>query len=104
MGELGLHRPLEGSRDKVDVTYVLWRGIGLRQLEKEYVKWKKIEAGNDLTKFNKIAISLIEPPSPYLFDMILDVLGRGIKEKPPGVGLMLFADDIVLCSTRREHA
>ena len=22
----------------------------------------------------------------------------------PGVGLMLFADDIVLCSTRREHA
>ena len=23
--------------------------------------------------------------SPYLFDMILDVMGRGIKEQPPGV-------------------
>ena len=23
--------------------------------------------------------------SPYLFDMILDVIGRGIKEQPPGV-------------------
>ena len=39
--------------------------------------------------------------SAYLFDMILDVMGRGIKEQPPWC--MLFADDIVLCSTRSEH-
>ena len=39
--------------------------------------------------------------SPYLFDMILDVMGQGIKEQPPWC--MLFADDIVLGSTRREH-
>ena len=39
--------------------------------------------------------------SPYLFDMILDVMGRGTKEQPPW--RMLFADDIVLCSTRRDH-
>ena len=39
--------------------------------------------------------------SPYLFDMILDVMGRGIKEQPPWC--MLFADDIVLCSTRIDH-
>ena len=39
--------------------------------------------------------------SPYLFDMILDVMRRGIKEQPPWC--MVFADDIVLCSTRREH-
>ena len=39
--------------------------------------------------------------SSYLFDMILDVMGRGIKEQPPWC--MLFADDIVLCSTRRDH-
>ena len=45
---------------------------------------------------------------PYLFDMIPDVMGRGMKikgkvdkEQPPWC--MLFADDIVLCSTRREH-
>ena len=42
--------------------------------------------------------------SPCLFDMILmilDVMGRGIKEQPPWC--MLFSDNIVLCSTRREH-
>ena len=37
--------------------------------------------------------------SPYMFNMILD--GTGIKEQLPWC--MLFADDIVLCSTRREH-
>ena len=39
--------------------------------------------------------------SPHLFDMILDVMGRGIKEQPPWC--MRCADDIVLCSTRRDH-
>ena len=38
--------------------------------------------------------------SPYLFDMILDVMGRGIKEQH---WCMLFADDIVLSSNRRDH-
>ena len=33
--------------------------------------------------------------------MILDVMGPGIKEQPPWC--MLFADVIVLCSTRRYH-
>ena len=39
--------------------------------------------------------------SPYLFDLVMDVLGRGVKEQPPWC--MQFADDIVLCSTRREE-
>ena len=38
--------------------------------------------------------------SPYLFDMIPNVMGRGIKVQPPW--WMLFADDIVLCSTIEE--
>ena len=33
--------------------------------------------------------------------MILDVMGRGIKEQAPWC--MLFADDILLCSTRIDH-
>ena len=37
--------------------------------------------------------------SPYLFDMILDVMERGIKEKPPWC--MLFADDVV-CAVLEE--
>ena len=39
--------------------------------------------------------------SPYLFDMILDVMGPGIKHQPPSC--MLFANDIIMCSTRRYH-
>ena len=39
---------------------------------------------------------------PYLFDMILDLMGRDTKEQPPP-WCMLFADNIVLCSTRRDH-
>ena len=31
----------------------------------------------------------------------MDALGRGIQEQPPGC--ILFADDIVLCSTRIEE-
>ena len=41
--------------------------------------------------------------NPYLFDMILDVMGRGIKEQNPWCMLFIIADDIVLCSTRRDH-
>ena len=38
--------------------------------------------------------------SPYLFAMIMDVLAHGIKDRSPWY--MLYADDIVLCGTRRE--
>ena len=39
--------------------------------------------------------------SLYLFDIILDMMGRSTEEQPPWC--MLFADDIVLCSTRIYH-
>ena len=39
--------------------------------------------------------------SLYLFDIILDMMGRSTKEQPPWC--MLFADDIVLCGTRIDH-
>ena len=56
-----------------------------------------------LTGKNPVKVGLHEGSSliPYLFDMILDVMGRGINKQPQGS--MLFADDIVLCSTRRER-
>ena len=37
--------------------------------------------------------------SPYLFAMIMDVSACGIKDISPWC--MLYADDIVLCGTRR---
>ena len=39
-------------------------------------------------------------PRPYLFDMILDVMGRSIKEQPPCV---CYSQTIVLCISRRDH-
>ena len=39
-------------------------------------------------------------PSPYLFAMIMDMLACGIKDLSSWC--MLYADDIVLCGTRRE--
>ena len=42
--------------------------------------------------------------SPYLFDMILHVMGRGIKEQPPPpLVYAVCRRYIVLCSTRIEH-
>ena len=38
--------------------------------------------------------------SPYLFAMIMDVMAHGIKDLSPWC--MLYADDILLCGTRRE--
>lgn len=39
--------------------------------------------------------------SPYLFDLIMDTLAQGVKDQAPWC--MLFADDIVLCSTNKEE-
>ena len=38
--------------------------------------------------------------SPYLFDLIMDVISQGIRDQSPWC--MLFADDIMICSTDRE--
>ena len=38
--------------------------------------------------------------SPYLFDLIIDVLTREVKEELPWS--IMFADDIVLCDDKRE--
>ena len=38
--------------------------------------------------------------SPYLFDLIMDVVSQGIRDPPPWC--MLFADDIMICSTDRD--
>ncbi|XP_068211713.1 uncharacterized protein [Palaemon carinicauda] len=38
--------------------------------------------------------------SSYLFHLVMDVVTQGIRDQPPLC--MLFADDVILCSTRRE--
>ena len=63
----------------------------------------KVESSVWLTSTITVRVGLHQGTSlsPHLFDYVMDVLGRGTKEQPPLC--MLFADDIVLCSTRREE-
>ena len=63
----------------------------------------KVKSSVGLTSTITVRVRLHQGSSlcPCLFDLVMDVLGRGINEQPPWC--MLFADDIMLCSTRREE-
>ena len=63
----------------------------------------KVKSSVGLTSTITVRVELHQGSSlsQYLFDLVMDVLGPGIKEQPPWC--TLFADDIVLCSTRREE-
>ena len=102
---------LEQAYDRVTRQEV-WRCLREQGIPEKYVRLVK-DAYEDARTQVKTSIGLTgkitvrvglhqgSSLSPYLFDVILDVLGRGIKEQPPWC--MLFADDIVLCGTRRDH-
>ena len=60
---------------------------------------KKSSVGLTSTITVRVGLHQGSSLSPYLSDFVMDVLGRGIKEH----WRTLFADDIVLCSTRREE-
>ena len=102
---------LEKAHDRVPRQEV-WRCLREQGVPEKYVRLLK-DSYEDARTQVKTSIILMgkitvrvglhqgSSLSPYLFDMILDVMVRGIKEQPPWC--MLFADDIVLCSTRRDH-
>ena len=62
----------------------------------------RVKSSVGLTDKIPVAVGLHQGSSlsPYLFAMIMDVLAHGIKDISPWC--MLYADDIVLCGTRRE--
>ena len=102
---------LEKAYDRVPRQEV-WRCLREQGVPEKYVRLVKdtyedartqVKTSIGLTGKITVRVGLHQGSSlsPYLFDMILDVMGRGIKEQPPWC--MLFADDILLCSTRRDH-
>lgn len=102
---------LEKAYDRVPRQEV-WRCMREQGVPEKYVRLVKdtyedartqVKSSVGLTGKTTVRVGLHQGSSlsPYLFDLIMDVLGRGIKEQPPWC--MLFADDIVLCSTRREE-
>ena len=102
---------LEKAYDRVPRQEV-WTCLREQGVPEKYVRLVKdtyedartqVNTGIGLTGKITVRVGLHQGSSlsPYLFDMILDVMGRGIKEQPPWC--MLFADDIVLCRTRRNN-
>ena len=102
---------LEKAYDRVPRLEV-WRCLREQGVPEKYVRLVKdtyedartqVQTRIGLTGKITVRVGLHQGSSlsPYLFDMILDVMGRGIKEQSPWC--MLFADDILLCSTRRDH-
>ena len=74
----------------------VWRCLREQGVPEKYVRLVKdtyedartqVKTSIGLTGKNTVRVGLHQGSSlsPYLFDMILDVMGRGIKEQPPGV-------------------
>ena len=63
----------------------------------------KVKSSAGLTSTIAVRVGLHQGSSlsPYRFDLVMDILGRGSKEQPHWC--ILLADDIVPCSTRREE-
>jgi len=63
----------------------------------------KVQSSVVLTRWINVQAGLHEglSISPCLFDLVMDVMSRGIKDQAPWC--MLFADDIFICCTSREE-
>ena len=92
----------------IDLDKVVWRCTREKGVPEKYVRSVKdtyIEARTKVKSSvgltSTITVHQGSSLSPHLFDLVMDVMGRGIKEQPPWY--MLFADDIVLSSTKREE-
>ena len=109
----GLHMvfiDLEKAYDRVPRQEV-WRCMREKGVPEKYVRitqdmYERAEANVKssvgLTESFPVNVGLHQGSalSPYLFDLVMDVVSQGIRDQSPWC--MLFADDIVLCSTRRE--
>lgn len=111
---MGLHLvfiDLEKAYDRVPRQEV-WRCLRVKGVPEKYIRLvmdmykgarTRVRSSAGFTRWLSVRVGLHQGSSlsPYLFDIIMDVLAEGVKERPPWC--MLFADDIVLCCTTREE-
>ena len=85
--------PLEKAYDRVPRQEV-WRCLREQGIPENYVRLVKdtyedartqVKTSIGLTDKIKVRVGLRQGSllSPYLFDLMLDVMGRGVKEQPP---------------------
>ncbi|XP_066943488.1 uncharacterized protein [Macrobrachium rosenbergii] len=100
---------LEKEYDSVPRQEV-WRCMRLKGTPEKYVRLvqdmyegakTQVRSSVGLTEWIPVRVGLHQGSalSPYLFDLIMDVLSQGIRAQSPW--RILLADDIVLCSTKR---
>ena len=89
----------------------MWRCLREQGVPEKYVRLAKdtcedartqVKTSIGVTGKITVRVGLHQGSSlrPYLFVMILDVMGRSLKEQPPGV---CYSQTIVLCISRRDH-
>ena len=63
----------------------------------------KVRSSVGLTRWINMRVGLHQGSSisRYLFDLVMDVMSRGIQDQAPWC--MLFADDIIICCNSREE-
>ena len=99
------------ARDNRSIIRHVWRCMREKGVPEKYVMIvqdmyegarTRVKSSVGITDIIPVGVGLHQGSSlsPYLFAMIMDVLARGIKDLSPWC--MLYADDIVLCSTRSE--
>ena len=110
----GLHLvfiDLEKAYDRVPRQEV-WRCMREKGVPEKYVRLVQDmytdvktlvrSSVGDTEKFTvKVGLHQGSALSPYLFDLVMDVIAKDVKEAPPWS--MMFADDIALCGHTREE-
>ncbi|KAI5735287.1 hypothetical protein M8J77_016627 [Diaphorina citri] len=102
---------LEKAYDRIPRQEV-WRSMREKGVPEKYIRVIKgmyseartqVRSSVGMTKGFTVEVGLHQGSvlSPYLFDLIMDVLVKEVKKKAPWS--MMFADDVVLCELSREE-